>query len=77
MEFIVQLSVLLLIVMHLYYNKVLLRAARTPRLKLFEEVVALVINQNECGEVLNMYLPNGFHTKFGVLNALDTLDRVH
>ena len=52
----------------------LLFAAGAPGLELLEEVVALVVNKDESGEVFNRYLPNGFHTEFGVLDTLDALD---
>lgn len=42
-----------------------------PGLQLFKEVVSLVVNQYESGEVLNGNLPDGFHTQFGILNAFD------
>ena len=34
----------------------------TEGLQLLEEVVALVIDEDEGGEVLNLNLPDGFHT---------------
>ena len=48
--------------------------ATAARLQLLEEVVALVVNKDECREVLNGNLPDGFHAKFRILNALDALD---
>ena len=52
----------------------LLLAVWAPGLQLLEEVVALVIYENECREVLNGDFPDGFHTQFGVFHALDALD---
>ena len=43
-------------------------------LKHLEEVVALVVNQDECGEVFDFNLPNRFHSEFGVFDKLDFLD---
>ena len=43
-------------------------------LELLEEVVALVIHEDEGGEVLNGNLPDSFHAKFGILYTLDALD---
>ena len=43
-------------------------------LELFEEVVSLVIHENEGGEVLHLYLPNGLHAEFGVFNTFNRLD---
>ena len=42
-------------------------------LQLLEEIIALVINEDECGEVLNLNLPDGFHAKLGILDALERL----
>ena len=49
--------------------------ARSPRLQLLEEVVALVIYEDECREVLCGNLPDCLHTKLWVLYALNALDR--
>ena len=53
-----------------------LLAAAAARLNLLEEIITLVINEDECWEILNLNLPDSFHTKFRVLNALDALDVV-
>lgn len=58
-------------------NKIVFQLlASAARLQLFEEVVAFVIDENEGWEVLNLNLPNGFHSEFGVLNALNALNVV-
>ncbi len=44
--------------------------------ELLEEVVALVVDEDECREVLHLDLPDSFHTELRVLNALDALDVV-
>ena len=44
--------------------------------ELLEEVVALVVHEDECREVLYLDLPDSFHSKFWVLYALDALDIV-
>ena len=49
--------------------------AWSPRLQLLEEVVALVIYEDECREVLYGNLPDSLHTELWVLYALDALDR--
>ena len=49
--------------------------ARSPRLQLLEEVVALIIYEDECREVLYGNLPDSLHTELRVLYALDALDR--
>ena len=53
-----------------------LLAAAATWLDLLEEVVALVINEDECREVLNLNLPDSLHAELWVLNALDALDIV-
>ena len=54
-----------------------LLTAWSPRLQLFEEVVAFIVNKDECREVLNLNLPDCFHTEFRIFNTLDALDAVH
>ena len=41
-----------------------------------EEVVALVIHEDECREVLHADFPDGFHSEFRKLDAFDALDVV-
>ena len=41
-----------------------------------EEVVTLVVNEDECREVLDLDLPDCLHSKLRVLYALDALDVV-
>ena len=53
---------------------VLFLATWAPGLELLEEVVALVVDEDESGEVLDVYLPDGFHAEFGVFYAFDALD---
>ena len=61
---------------HDFLNHLLLAfLARSPRLQLLEEVVALVIYEDECREVLYGNLPDSLHTELWVLYALDALDR--
>ena len=55
-------------------NFLFLVAANRPRLELFEEVMALVVNKNESREVFHANLPHGFHAQFRVLYALNALD---
>mgnify|MGYP004444934737 CR=1 FL=1 len=49
-------------------------SAAGARLQLLEEIVALVVYEDECREVLNINLPDGLHAKFWVLNTLNALD---
>ena len=41
-----------------------------------EEVVALVVDEDEGGEVFHFNLPDGFHAEFGVLEEFHFLDGV-
>ena len=43
---------------------------------LLEEVVALVVDEDEGGEVLYLNLVDGLHTQFGIFEELDALDAV-
>ena len=56
------------------WESLLLAAAASPRLQLFEEVMTLVVDEDEGREVLNGNLPNSFHTQLWILYALNTLD---
>ena len=48
--------------------------AGCPRLELLEEVVALVVYEDEGGEVFHGDFPDGFHAQLGVFHALDRFD---
>ena len=48
--------------------------ARSPRLQLLEEVVALVVYEDECREVLYGNLPDSLHAELRILYALDAFD---
>ena len=48
--------------------------ARAPRFKCLKEVIALVIDEDESGEVLDLNLPDCLHAEFGILHALDRFD---
>lgn len=51
-----------------------LQDSQETGLQLFKEVIALVINQDECREVNNVNFVNSFHTELRILNALDAAD---
>ena len=44
--------------------------------KFLKEVVALIVNEDECREILNVDLPDCLHTELWVLYTLDALDVV-
>ena len=48
--------------------------AWSPGLQLLEEVVALVVYEDECREVLYGNLPDSLHAELWILYALDALD---
>src|SRR5690606_41753947 len=52
------------------------RSSDLRLLGLGEEVVALVVDHDEGGEVLDLDLPDRFHAELGVLEHLDVLDAV-
>ena len=41
-----------------------------------EEVIALVVNEDECGEVFDFNFPDSFHSELGIFEQFDFLDRV-
>lgn len=45
-------------------------------LELLKEVVALVVYEDEGGEVHHFDFPDGFHAEFGVFHAFELLDVV-
>src|SRR5665213_4591188 len=45
-------------------------------IELFEEVIALVVDDDEGGEILDLDLPDRFHAEFGIFLHLDFLDAV-
>ena len=59
----------------IFYYVLNLLAVRTPRLELLEEIVALVVNEDECREVLNGDLPYCLHAQLRIFHTLDALDR--
>ena len=41
-----------------------------------EEVVTLVVNEYECGEILNFDFPDSLHAEFRIFETFNALDRV-
>ena len=64
--------------MHFLYEipGLLEATALTLLLDLGEEVVALVINEDERGEILHFDFPDGFHAELGVFEKFYLLDAV-
>jgi len=57
----------------LFNDSVRLFASATG-LQLLEEVVALVVNEDECREVFHTDFPYGFHAEFRIFHTFDALD---
>ena len=49
---------------------------RSAEVELFEEVVALVVDDDEGREILNFDLPDSFHPELGILMYIDFFDAV-
>lgn len=47
-----------------------------PRFQLLEEVMTLIVDKDECREVLHSDLPDCFHAEFRVCYALNALDTI-
>src|SRR5579883_1069289 len=52
------------------------RDTRLSWIKLLEEVIALVVDDNEGGKILNLDFPDRFHAKLWVFQKLDSFDAV-
>src|SRR6202041_1833726 len=48
----------------------------SPQIQFLEEVVALVIDDDEGREILDLDAPDRFHAEFGIFHHLDLLDAV-
>src|SRR4051794_24306808 len=46
------------------------------QIQFLEEVVALVVNDDESREILDLDAPDRFHAEFGISHPLDLLDAV-
>ena len=51
----------------------LLAGTRCPGLKLFEEVVAFVVDEYEGREVFHLNFPDGFHSEFRIFYTFNAL----
>ena len=43
---------------------------------MLEEIIALIVDEDECGEILDFNLPDSLHSEFGILEEFDLLDRI-
>src|SRR5579871_1190757 len=49
---------------------------RLPQVQLLEEIIPLVVDHDERGEVLDLDPPDRLHPKLGILHHFDLLDAV-
>jgi hypothetical protein len=47
-----------------------------PQIQFLEEVIALVVDDDEGGKILDLDAPDRFHAEFGIFHHLDFLDAV-
>ena len=43
---------------------------------MLEEIIALIVDEDEGGEILDFNLPDSLHSEFGILEEFDLLDRI-
>src|SRR5882724_12463022 len=48
----------------------------SPQIQLLEKVIALVVDDDEGREILDLDAPDRFHAEFGIFHHLDLLDAV-
>src|SRR6187401_358392 len=48
----------------------------SPQLQFLEEIIALVVDDDEGREILDLDAPDRFHAEFGIFHHLDLLDAV-
>src|ERR1700686_1005937 len=46
----------------------------SPQIQLLEEIIALVVDDDEGREILDLDAPDRFHAEFGIFHHLDLLD---
>src|ERR1700704_1621166 len=52
------------------------RVRPSPQIQFLEEVIALVVDDDEGREILDLDAPDRFHAEFGIFHHLDLLDAV-
>src|ERR1700681_4747346 len=50
--------------------------APSPQIQFLEEIIALVVDDDEGREILDLDAPDRFHAEFGIFHHLDLLDAV-
>src|SRR5258708_12163686 len=51
-------------------------SAPSPQIQFLEEIIALVVDDDQSREILDLDAPDRFHAEFGIFNNLDLLDAV-
>src|SRR5579871_5064421 len=51
-------------------------AASSPQIQFLEEIIPLVVDDDEGGEILHLDAPDRLHAEFGIFHHLDLLDAV-
>src|SRR5258708_10155382 len=51
-------------------------SAPSPQIQFLEEIIALVVDDDESREILDLDAPDRFHAEFGIFHHLDLLDAV-
>src|SRR5262249_57909089 len=49
-------------------------ACSSPQIQFLEEIVALVVDHDEGGEILHLDFPDRLHAQLGIFHRLDLLD---
>src|ERR1700704_6906522 len=52
------------------------RVRPSPQIQFLEEIIALVVDDDEGREILDLDAPDRFHAEFGIFHDLDLLDAV-
>src|SRR5215475_11983281 len=46
----------------------------SSQIQFLEEIIALVVDHDECGKILHLDSPNRLHAELGIFHGLDLLD---
>ena len=57
-------------------NAALRPGQELPQIQFLEKIIALVVDDNECREILDLNLPDRFHAELGIFLHRDLLDAV-
>src|ERR1700694_4699432 len=57
-------------------RRLVVMRAPSPQIQFLEEIIALVVDDDEGREILDLDAPDRFHAEFGIFHHLDLLDAV-